>query len=163
MVARRFHTGPPPARSGGLTLPNVLVAVFVLSVGMLGMIRSMLGATASVTQNQNIAALATLSNAFWGVVQSNPAVLTANGFAGVYTAGNYASAPAALRPWLQQATADLPAGRITIAVGPDAGSGATCAVATGCTVTLTVAWNRVATPGVAAAVRSQTFHYQFGL
>jgi Tfp pilus assembly protein PilV len=149
--------------SRGLTLLSVLVAVLIAGAGLFGMVRAVVGATATTTQNQHVSTLATLGNGFWGVVQSNPALLTAGAFAGTYRASNYADAPPALQPWLQQATSSLPAGEATIATGPDAGSAAACAVATGCTVTLTLRWNRLAAPSAGAATRAQTFYFQFGL
>lgn len=155
---------PRAARHGGFTLLSVLVAVLIMSAGMFGMVRAMAGATASVTQNQHVSTLAALSNGFWGTVQANSSLLVASGFAGSYSASNLASAPAALQPWLRQATAALPAGSATIATGPDAGSSTVCAVATGCTVTLTLSWSRGAAPGAAGGdTRSQTFYFQFGL
>lgn len=150
-------------RSRGFTLLSVLIAVIILGAGLMGMVRATAGATSSVTQNQNVSTLATLSNAFWGVVQSNPALLTTGGFAGTYNASNLASAAAGIQPWLQQATAALPAAQVAIATGPDAGSGTACAVATGCSVTLTLQWSPTAVQGAGAATRTQTFYFQFGL
>ena len=165
MTAQQSRRAPRAARrrSRGFTLLSVLVAVLILGAGLFGMVRAVVGATATTTQNQHVSALATLSNGFWGVVQSNPALLTAGAFAGTYGASNYTAAPSALQPWLRQATSALPAGEATIATGPDAGSGAACAVATGCTVTLTLRWSRLAAPGAGGAIRAQTFYFQFGL
>jgi Tfp pilus assembly protein PilV len=149
----------------GFTLLSVLVSIVIMAVGLLGMIRAMLAVTSSATQNQTVSAIATLSNGFWGVVQSNPALLVAAGFVGTYTASNYTGAPSVLQPWLKQATDALPAGQVTIATGPDAGSNSACTATSGCSVTMTMQWSQVGAPGANATEtnRLQTFYYQFGL
>lgn len=153
-----------PARpAGGFTLLSVLVSILLVSLGLLGMAKAMLGVTSAATQNQNVTSLATLSNSFWGVVQADPNLLVNSAFAGTYTASNIGGAPSALQDWLTQATGALPAGTITLATGPDAGSGAACSLTGGCTVTMSMQWTQVGAPGIGSATRTQTFYYQFGL
>ena len=152
----------------GFTLLSVLVAMVVLAFGLLGLARTYLAVTAAASQNQNLSALASQSNAFWGVVQANPGMLTSLG--GTYTSANITSAPTALQPWLAQllttSTSALPQGSVTIATGPDAASGAACSAAAGCSVTMTISWVQGGKPGGAGTAdvsRSQVFYYQFGL
>ena len=161
-VRAQRRTGNTPRGANGFTLLSVLVSMLLVGMGLLGMAKAMLGVTSAATQNQNVTAMAGLSNSFYGVVQSDQTLLVDPAFQGTFTASNLTGAPAAMQAWLTQATGALPSGSITIATGPDAGSGAACAVATGCTVTLTMQWSQVAMPGQAGATRSQNFYYQFG-
>ena len=163
------------ARRGqrGFTLITVLVAIFLFGFGLLAVLRSLGSVTGGATQNQNVAATATLSNAFWGVVQANPALLTdpAMGTLGTpitFSSANITSAPTALQPWLYSlvdtgsATATgLPGGQATITVSPDVSSLNPCPLTTGCySVTLTLQWTQVAS---ALTTRQQTFYYQSGI
>ncbi len=145
---------------------SVLIAVFLFGFGLLAILRSLGGVTSSATQNQNIAAIATFSNSFWGVVQSNPTLVANASFAGTFTSATITSAPAALQPWLyavNDRATGLPGAQATIATYADAGSGTACAVSSGCTVKLTLQWTQIASSGQAASTRSQVFYYQFGL
>lgn len=161
------HRAAKARASAGFTLLSVLVAMIVAGLGLLGMVRVALAVTAAATQNQLVAQLAPLSNAFWGIVQANPTpILTSSTLSGTtFTASNYTTAPSILQPWLLQATQALPNGAVTITTGPDAASGTACSVATGCSVTLTLAWTQVGAPGPnsASVTRSQVFYFQFGL
>ena len=59
----------------------------------------------------------------------------------------------------------LPGGSAKIETFADTStsSGTACAVASGCSVKLTLSWTQVASNGLAASTRSQVFYYQFGL
>lgn len=157
--ARR--AGPAPA-TRGFTLISVLVALLVAGFGVLAAARLMATATAATTQNQVVASISWLANAFWGTVQANPAMLVDPAINGTFNSGNTTSAPSALQPWLAQAVGALPSAQISIATSADAATSSGCAVATGCTVTLTMQWNQVAANGMAAKTRSQVMYYQFG-
>ncbi|MBB4844776.1 type IV pilus assembly protein PilV [Paucibacter oligotrophus] len=157
-------------REAGFSLINIMVAILIFSFGLLGLAGLYSRFTTASTTNQNIALLAPWSNAFWGVVQANPGS-TLGTMAGTYQLASIPSAPAALRPWLTQildpntsrnAIADA---TVVIATGPDAVKGTACAVATGCTVTLTIQWtqNGSVNADSSSVTRSQTFTYQFGL
>jgi Tfp pilus assembly protein PilV len=146
----------------GFTLLSVLVSMLLTCLGLLGMAKAMLGVTSASTQNQNVTSIAQFSNAFYGVVQSNPGMLVASAFQGTFTSSNVTSAPAALQAWLAQVTGALPSAQVVIATGPDAGTGATCSATAGCTVTMSMQWSQVGAPGHAGANRAQTFYYQFG-
>lgn len=151
---------------GGFTLLSVLIAVFLFGFGLLAILRSIGGVTSGATQNQNIAAIATFSNSFWGVVQSNPTLVTNSSFTGTFTSATITTAPAALQPWLyavNDTATGLPGAQATIVTSPDTGSGTACAVSSGCTVKLTLQWTQIASNGNAASTRSQVFYYQFGL
>jgi Tfp pilus assembly protein PilV len=158
--ARRARRGRRESR--GFTLLSVLVSMLLVGMGLLGMAKAMLGVTSAATQNQNVTTIASLSNAFYGIVQSNPAMVANSSFVGTFTAANITSAPAALQAWLTTATGGLPSAAITIATGPDAGSGTACSVTAGCTVTMSLQWTQVGAPGVAGGSRAQTFYYQLG-
>ncbi len=146
----------------GFTLLSVLVAIMIMGIGLLGMVRAMVGVTSASTQNQTVSSIASLSNGFWGTVQANPPLLVASAFSGTFNNANITSAPAELQPWLQQATTQMPAGQITIATGPNTSSGTACAIVSGCTVTLTMSWTQVGAPGAgAASQRSQVFYFAF--
>lgn len=155
----------------GFSLINILVAILIFSFGLLGLAGMYSRFTSASTANQNIAQLAPWSNAFWGLVQANPNSTLAS-MAGSYDVSKIASAPVALQPWLRQILdpntsprSAIPGATVVIATGPDAVSGSACAVATGCTVTLTIQWAQngsVNTDG-SSVMRSQTFTYQFGL
>jgi Tfp pilus assembly protein PilV len=150
------------ATSRGFTLLSVLVSMLLVGLGLLGMAKAMLGVTAASTQNQNVTSIAQFSNAFYGVVQSSPTMLVATSFQGTFTASNITTAPAALQAWLTTVTGALPSAQITIATGPDSGSGTACAVISGCTVSMSIQWAQVGAPGRAAYNRTQNFYYQFG-
>jgi Tfp pilus assembly protein PilV len=167
-----------PRRQLGFTLMSVLIAIFLFGFGLLAILRSLGTATGASTQNQNVGIVTTLSNGFWGTVQASPSMLVdpalGAGTAVTFTVANITSAPAALRPWLYALTdttsaasgvppAGLPGGSATIQTFADTGSGTACALATGCSVKLTISWTQVASNGAAASTRSQTFYYQFGL
>lgn len=142
----------------GFTLMSVLVSIFIMGIGLLGMVRAMVGVTSSATQNQTVSSLATLSNSFWSVVQWTPQATVTSSFAGSYdlSSGSFSSAPANLQPWLTQAAIALPSGRATIAV-----NNSTCT--TTCALTLTLTWQQVGAPGSsgtnAVKTRSQVFYY----
>lgn len=149
--------------SRGFTLIGVMVAMLVAGFGVLAIAGLVATTTAATTQNQTIASMSSLANGFWGAVQASPGMLVDPSLTKQpFTSSNYESAPSALQPWLAQAVGALPSALITIATSGDAASGTVCAVATGCTVTLTMQWNQVATKGIAAATRSQVMSYQFG-
>lgn len=149
----------------------MMVAIVVLAFGLLALARSYVGVTAAGSQNQNLSNMAAAGNAFWGIVQANPGMLTgAPALANTYTSANIGSAPAALQPWLTgllvTAPGALPQGSAVIATGPDAASGAACSSTTGCTVTLTLNWVQGAKAGSVIGgdvTRAQTFYFQFGL
>ena len=180
MTTRSCATGGRRRGQHGFTLITVLVAIFLFGFGLLAILRSTGSITGGATQNQNVASVATLSNGFWGVVQANPNVLVDPAFVGgaavTYTASSVSTAPAALQPWLATLTAapvplssvpptGLPNGSATIQTFNDTStsSGTACAVASGCSVVLTLSWTQVAGNGLAASTRSQVFYYQFGL
>ena len=180
MTPRSCATGGRRRGQHGFTLITVLIAIFLFGFGLLAILRSTGSITGGATQNQNVAAVATLSNGFWGVVQANPNVVVdpalGSGTAVTFTAANLSTAPSALQPWLTTLTAPpvsganvpptgLPNGSATIQTFNDTSmtSGTTCAVASGCSVMLTLSWTQVAGNGLAAATRSQVFYYQFGL
>ena len=159
------------ARRGqrGFTLITVLIAIFLFGFGLLAVMRSLGSVTGGATQNQNVATTASLSNAFWGVVQANPTLVTNSAFQNTYTTANISSAPSALQPWLYSLTdtgkataTGLPGASAKVETFADAaGIGSTCTVASGCTVKLTLQWSQ---PGSATVTtRTQIFYYQFGL
>lgn len=153
----------PAARMAGMTPLSVLVAVVVLGLGILSIGKVYASLTVATTQNQNISTLGPLSDAFWGVIQANPALLTS--VAGSYTSATIDSAPAALHNWLGQVTATLPQSTVTITTGADAASGSACSVTNGCTVRVSITWAQSAVLSDASAsapTRVQTFYYQFG-
>jgi len=152
-----------PRRAAGFTLLSVLVSVFIMSVGLLGMVRTMLGVTSSATQNQTVSSIATLSNSFWGVMQWTPKATVvssgATGFVGTYdltSASAISGAPANLQPWLFAAQTALPAGKVVIAVNNSA-------CTTDCVLTMTLSWTQVggqsANATGASTTRTQTFYY----
>lgn len=161
------RSAPGRQSQSGFMLLSVLMAATIFAMGLLGFSLAYARFTSALTQDQFLRQMAPASNAFWGVVQANPAVMTS--MAGTWTATNYANAPAALQPWLAQLTTGstaLPGASITIATGGDAVAGGSCSSTTGCTATVTLSWtqNASADAGQTAAItRSQTFSYQFGL
>ncbi len=161
-------------RERGFTLVNVMAAILLFCFGMLALGMAYSRFTAAASQNQTLVQLAPLSNAFSGLVQANPAVVT--GMAGTYSAANLGSAPAPLQGWLTVVLAPtstptvLPDGAVTIATGNDAASGSTCSAPSasdgGCSVTLTFSWSQSSTSassGASRVTRSQTFYYHFPL
>ena len=165
-MTTRHSQRPRPAgfRQSGFTLLNVLISALLFGLGVLGIVRSVVGVTSAATQNSNVSALASLSDSFLGVVQANSALLVDPKFVNTFNAGNYTTAPTALQPWLAQATGAvstsliaLPAAQIAIATSADSASGAACNQHLGCTVTMTVQWTQVGSSNN----RSQTFLYHF--
>jgi Tfp pilus assembly protein PilV len=163
---------PPPRQAAarqqaGFMLLSVLLAATIFAMGLLGFSLAYARFTSAVAQDQFLRQMAPASNAFWALVQANPAVMTS--MAGTWTAGNYTSAPAALQPWLAQLTSGssaLPGASIVIATGGDAVAGGSCSTTAGCTATVSISWtqNANASAGQTAAItRTQTFSYQFGL
>jgi type II secretory pathway pseudopilin PulG len=141
---------------GGFTLLSVLVSIFVLCFGLLGMVRSMVGVTAAATQNQTVTSLAALSNSFWSLVQWTAQPTVIGSFPGTYDLTSntaIAAAPTNLQPWLQQAHSALPAGTASIMVNDSA-------CTTNCQLMLTLSWQQIGAPGTpAAATRTQTFYF----
>ncbi len=132
------------------------------SFGLLGLGSTYARLASTTTHNEYLAQIAVLSNAYWGVVQANPAIVASMG--GTYTRANVTAAPAALQGWLTGVTGSLPNAVVVIATGPDAATGASCTMA-GCSSTLTIRWSQNVNPNsgaTTALVRSQTFNYQFG-
>jgi len=156
-----------PGRQAGFMLLSVLLAATIFAMGLLGFSLAYARFTNAITQDQFLRQMAPASNAFWGLVQANPAIMTS--MAGSWTASNYTSAPAALQPWLAQLTTGstaLPGASIVIATGGDAVAGGSCSATAGCTATVSISWtqNANAAAGQTAAItRTQTFSYQFGL
>lgn len=160
-------------RQDGFTLLSVMVAILIFSIGLLGLAGLYLRFTATVTQNQNITQIAPWGNSFWGIIQANPAVLTAlNAQSPItYTSANVSSAPPQLQSWLNEVLTSanslqaLPNAQVTIKVGADSATGTACAVLTGCSVQLTLVWTQYGNPtsGASGASRSQNFNFQFGL
>jgi Tfp pilus assembly protein PilV len=167
-------------RQRGFTLMTVLIAIFLFGFGLLAILRTMGTVTGGATQNQNLQTTASLSNAFWGVVQANPAIVADSAFANTFTASNITTAPTALQPWLYTVTdstrqqtgippTGLPSAIVKIETFPDTGStpATACAVASGCSVRLSLCWYQTVVPTTcpttAAGTRTQIFYYQFGL
>lgn len=152
------------ARQQGFTLLSVLIAMLILGFGLLAIGKTYATLTGGSTQNQNISALAALSNGFWGAVQASPNMLTDSpSVVGSFTSANKASAPVGLQPWLQQVFDFIPDATVVIATGPDVVSGQACAASTGCAVSLSVRWSQLVSAGGVAVPRQQDFFYQFGL
>jgi Tfp pilus assembly protein PilV len=145
-----------PASQAGFTLLSVLVAVLLLGFGLLTVGKSYLSLVNGATQNQDISALAELSNEFWGAAQASPAVLdTLAAGPLTYTAANKETAPAALRPWLMHLVAAMPDAQVNLSTG------AGCSASAGCAVTVTVSWGQSLGNGSAPVQRQQRFDYQF--
>jgi Tfp pilus assembly protein PilV len=148
--------GQRQAPAAGFTLLSVLVAIFVMGFGLLGMVRTMVAVTAAATQNETVSSLATLSNSFWSVVQWTTQPTVVASFPGSYDLTSntaISSAPTNLQPWLSQAKTALPSGLAVIAV-----NSSSCT--TNCALTLTLSWQQVGAPGTpATTTRSQTFYY----
>lgn len=147
----------------GFNLISVMVSMVVASLGLLSLGGTYARLITATTQNQNLSQLAAMGNAYWGIVQANPAVVGSMG--GTYTRTNVASAPVALQGWLASVTGALPGAEVVVAPGPDTATGASCSTA-GCSSVLTIRWlqNANVTSGTTGSmVRSQTFNYQFGL
>ena len=147
----------------GVNLISVMVSMVVASLGLLSLGSTYARLVTATTQNQNLLQIAALGNAYWGIVQANPAVVGSMG--GTYTRTNVATAPVALQGWLASVTGLLPAAEVIVAPGPDAATGAACSTG-GCSSVLTIRWlqNANSDSGTAeAVVRSQRFYYQFGL
>ena len=163
MTATPTPNRSPRPRQAGFTLLSVLIAVLIMGIGLLAIARTMVNVTGGVTQNQNVASLATLSNQFWGVVQGNRALLTT--LDGYDSSSSSAFTYAPLQTWVSGITNGLPSGRVQINTFPASGSLAACATgiagAMSCTVKVTITWAQVATTGVAASTRTQLFYYEF--
>lgn len=163
-LPREHNVKSRRSRHSGFTLLTVLVAMVVAGLGLLGVVRAVAGLTASNSQNQMVASLATVSNGFWGVIQTNRSILLDSSLSGTqFTAANYTTGPAALQSWLRQATQALPGAAITVTTGPDSASGSACSIVTGCSATLQISWTMAGTAGLATSTRTQNFYYQFGL
>jgi len=149
-------------RQTGVGIISVLIAMLVFSLGLMGLASAYARMTTLMTQDQNLLRVSQLANSYWAVVQANPAVVTT---AGTFTSENINDAPAALRPWLTQATSasggmsDL---TVTLTTGNDAALNTACAT-TGCSVTLQLGWAQAGDDRAASFNRSQTFYFQFGL
>ena len=156
----------PRAHLQGFSLLNTLVAVMIFAFGMLALAGVYGRLIAVTTQNQNFGQLSAWANSFWGLVQANPATLTALNTASpaTYTASTVSTAPTALQPLLQSILVtpktSLPSGTVTVTTGADAATGVACTQAA-CSVAVLYQWNQ-SNSGTASVLRSQSFNYQFG-
>ncbi len=147
----------PGAAQGGFTLLSVLIAVVILSFGLLVVGKTYLSVLNGSTQNQDISSLAELSNEFWGAAQGTPSVLdTLASGTKTYSAANMATAPVALQSWLAHLVYVIPDAQATITTA------AGCSSVGGCGVTVVVQWTQYLSEGGGPVARQQRFDYQFG-
>ncbi len=154
----------------GFTLIEVLIALVVFALGMLGVAEIYARLIPVATSNQSVIDTAAIENQFWATLQANPAaVVNALGTSATtsYTQSNYTSAPGALQPWLTNIFANpqmqLPGASVAITTGTDA-LGDPCSVSSSnviCGVTLSMTWNN-APGGGPINTRSTTAQYQLG-
>jgi len=161
-------------RDSGYSMINVLVAVLVFSLGMLGL-AALYGRFANiVANNQSVGQLIPMSQSFWGVLQANPSAIDALAAGGTSaqvfnSAATIATAPAVLQPWMTQlinasSPQSLPVASISITVMPDVASGAACSSVSGCAIRLDISWTQALTStDSVSATRTQSFFYQFGV
>lgn len=173
-MTRSSSSRLPARRTRGYSLMNVLVAILVFSLGLLGLGAMYSRFTGAVTENQRAAQLAASSNALWSILFTSSSTLVTT--AKTYDSSNYASdAPAELQPWLKSVFATLPPStsstKTAVTFTPtDDPSSATdiCSATQGCkTVTVTVTWPQSSsvsalTGGAGTVSRSQSFVYQLG-
>lgn len=133
----------------GFSLIEVLVALVILSVGMMGLAKAYLTAVPAVGQDQEVTTAATAALAFWSLTQQQAQQPQA------FTATTAAQAPAYLQSWMQQYSAALSGLRVQLTTGPDV-LGNPCSSST-CALTLSMSWQD---HGVN---RRQTYVYQQGL
>lgn len=132
----------------GFSLLEVLVALVILTFGLLGIAKAYLMAIPAVTQNQQVTQANTAADAFWGLTQLQ------SGTPSSFDATQVAQVPAYLDGWMQQYERVLPNFEASLQTGADT-LGQSCS-ANSCAMNLTLAWSD---HGVR---RAQTYHYQKG-
>ncbi len=154
-------------RQRGMTLISVLAALLIFAFGMLSLAGLYGRLMSAQTGNETGTSTQTFGNRFWALLEAYPGLLNALGSTSVsYDASSVATAPAALRPLLNDIFSSqhvsLPGSSITITLGNDAlGQACTAPVppaVTLCGVALRIDW---ASPGGGAG-RSQDYSFQVG-
>ena len=136
----------PPNRQVGMGMISVLIALIILSFGILGLASMYAKTVPMPAQDRMAQRAAAAGQAFWAVLQANPQAFPNVSF------NNLAAAPNVLSSWKQQLQS-LPG------VTAQAQTGNPCTMVGGtvdCSVTLTIQWKQL------GGTRTQVFNEQFG-
>ena len=139
----------PPNRQVGMGMISVLIALIILSFGILGLASMYAKTVPMPAQDRMAQRAAAAGQAFWAVLQANPQAVPGMNFISL------AAAPSVLSSWVQQVQLSLPPSvNATAKTGNDA-LGNACSP-TSCGVTLTITWNQL------GGARKQVFNENFG-
>ena len=139
----------PPNRQAGMGMISVLIALIILSFGILGLASMYAKTVPMPAQDRMAQRAAAAGQAFWAVLQANPQAVSSMNFSSL------AAAPNVLSSWVQQLQLSLPPSvNATAQTGNDA-LGNPCTV-NSCSVTLTITWNQL------GGARKQVFNENFG-
>lgn len=136
----------------GFSLLDVLIALLIFSMGMLGLSSLYVRAAAQPMENGHVVTSQLAAQALLATLRVNPSVLPLQ----LSAANSASSLPAgALASWFAQYSQLLPGLQVSLVSQSDA-TGAACSSGS-CGVQLTLSWLQ------AGSRRTQTFHGQIGL
>ena len=143
----------------GVGLIEALVAMLVLSFGLLGLAALYVRSAPAPYQNQSTTSAQSVADSFMSTLASDPNALPM----AVASATSASAMPdAATQGWFAQSALSLPGLSVTVvsgpvaAAGPSSGASAPCSPQA-CSVNLTLSWTQL------AAQRTQVFHGQIGI
>ena len=138
----------PPNRQAGMGMISVLIALIILSFGILGLASMYAKTVPMPLQDRMAQRAAAAGQAFWATLQADPQAWNSAAFS------NLSSAPSALTSWATQLQNSIPGVNATAVVRNDA-LGNACS-ANSCGVKLTITWNQF------GGIRQQVFYENFG-
>ena len=147
-------------RQHGVGLIEALVAMLVLSFGLLGLAALYVRSAPAPYQNQSTTSAQSVADSFMATLANDPNALP---IAVASATAASAMPDAATQGWFTQSAMSLPglsvtvvSGPVTAAAGPSSGPSAPCSPQA-CSVNLTLSWTQL------AAQRTQVFHGQIGI
>ncbi len=142
----------PVRRQSGIGLMDVLVAMLVFSLGLLGLAALYVRAAPAPLQNMDTMAVQTAADSFMATLATETSSLPIN-MSNVTSASSITTTP--LQQWFIQTAQNLPGLTVSVVSGNDA-LGNTCS-SQSCGIQLTLGWTQL------GSLRTQVFNGQIGI